>query len=712
MPLRNSRRPLRYVLLAAAIVCVVYLHQSIVYNERLRGGIFDYSDAEGGKFDYVEEDIPKGWGKTNKIHAIRSSYNWAKLPRRNAIPSTITLPKGKPHSLPRIQHVFPRESRATIIQLDSQRQAVRRSFQRCWKSYKKYAWMRDELSPISAAGKDTFGGWAATLIDSLDTLWILRLEDEFQDAVAAVATIDWANTTGTSCNIFETTIRHLGGLLAAYDLSDSKVLLDKAIELGDMLYAGFDTPNGMPPFWLDFESAKRGNLQADSNEPIASPGSLSLEFTRLSQITMDPKYYAAISRVTDLLEEHQNSTKIPGMWPTMVDMRNEKFDQRSFSIGALADSLYEYFPKMHALVGGLNPVYEKLSILSLDAITKYSLFRPMLADNADVLFAGDVYAGENGVNARQPEGQHLSCFAGGMYALSGRLFDREDHVDLGVRLARGCSYAYAAFPTGIMPEIFNMLPCDSLDGCEWDQEIWEKKGNQKLPKGFINARDPSYLLRPEAIESVFLLYRITGMVEFRDAAWDMFQSIQNATETEFGNARIDDVTVSDSPPNKRDSMEVRNFSFLSVALEFARAAHFDHQFKARITMAQHIFPLPSLSNDDGSLYKSGLLLRLCIISTAVVAIIVILGLIYGQLEALHQWINEALDNPRRPVQVEEKKKKPKKKPKKKGKEVITTDMCFAKSAEGVKRIGRKRLLDYLEGHFIAMHEAAGTGSGE
>jgi len=178
---------------------------------------------------------------------------------------------------------------------------------------------------------------------------------------------------------------------------------------------------------------------------------------------------------------------------------------------------------------------------------------PLLDDDEDILFAGNVHVKEDGTINMEPEGQHLSCFAGGMYALSGRLFGREDHVDLGVRLARGCSYAYAAFPTGIMPEIFNMFPCETLDVCAWDEEKWQTSGDKRLPKGFKNARDPSYLLRPEAIESVFLLYRITGMMEFRDAAWDMFQAIQNATETEFGNARINDVTV--PGPKKIDSME-------------------------------------------------------------------------------------------------------------------------------------------------------------
>ncbi|TVY31725.1 Mannosyl-oligosaccharide 1,2-alpha-mannosidase [Lachnellula occidentalis] len=546
MLMRSSRRSLRYVIIAAIIVCIVYLQRSIAPDRPAEGG--------GGGFHYIEELLPKGWGKTSKIHAVKSSFDWSKLSRRNPIPSTIHLPKGRPHSLPRIQHKFKRESGSNLAQLESQRQSVRRAFQKCWRSYKERAWMRDELMPLSGGSKDTFGGWAATLIDSLDTLWIMRLEAEFKDAVAAVATIDWAYTNNTSCNMFETTIRHLGGLLSAYDLSNSRVLLDKAIELGDMLYAGFDTPNGMPPFWLDFEKAKVGELEADSHGPIASPGSLSLEFTRLSQITKDHKYYAAISRITDLIESHQSTTQIPGMWPTMIDSRNEGFNLREFSIGALADSLYEYFPKMHALMGGLNPIYEKLTISSLDTIKKNALFRPMLANKEDILFAGRVRVDEDGGIELIPEGQHLSCFAGGMYALSGRLFSRDDHLDLGVRLARGCSYAYAAFPTGIMPEIFDMFPCQTLDGCAWDEEMWKMEGDQDLPKGFKSARDPSYLLRPEAIESVFLLYRITGLVEFRDAAWNMFQAIQNATETEFGNARIEDVNVN-GKTKRTDSME-------------------------------------------------------------------------------------------------------------------------------------------------------------
>jgi len=35
-----------------------------------------------------------------------------------------------------------------------------------------------------------------------------------------------------------------------------------------------------------------------------------------------------------------------------------------------------------------------------------------------------------------------------------------------------------------------------------------------------------YILRPEVIESYFILYRITGDSKYRDWAWDAAQSIQ------------------------------------------------------------------------------------------------------------------------------------------------------------------------------------------
>jgi mannosyl-oligosaccharide alpha-1,2-mannosidase len=89
--------------------------------------------------------------------------------------------------------------------------------------------MKDELTPISGSSRNHFGGWAATLVDSLDTLWIMDLKNEFEEAAESVRDIDFTTMEEDQINTFETTIRYLGGLLAAFDLSDGKypVLLEK-----------------------------------------------------------------------------------------------------------------------------------------------------------------------------------------------------------------------------------------------------------------------------------------------------------------------------------------------------------------------------------------------------------------------------------------------------------------------------------------------------
>lgn len=51
---------------------------------------------------------------------------------------------------------------------------------------------------------------------------------------------------------------------------------------------------------------------------LAEIGSLSVEFTRLAQLTKEPKYYDAIARITNAFKEWQD-TLLPGMWPVHVD---------------------------------------------------------------------------------------------------------------------------------------------------------------------------------------------------------------------------------------------------------------------------------------------------------------------------------------------------------------------------------------------------------
>jgi len=134
------------------------------------------------------------------------------------------------------------------------------------------------------------------------------------EAVSAVSLIDFGVVSGSAeVNIFETTIRYLGGLLAAYDLSGHKVLKSKAVELGERLLGAFDTPNGMPV--THWHVGREGELRASSFSLLAEVGSLSVEFTRLSQVTGDGRYYDAIARVMEEFLKQQMKTKVPGLWP-------------------------------------------------------------------------------------------------------------------------------------------------------------------------------------------------------------------------------------------------------------------------------------------------------------------------------------------------------------------------------------------------------------
>ncbi|KAF4466222.1 transcription factor [Fusarium albosuccineum] len=479
---------------------------------------------------------------------VPSSYNWSSLPQHHPPSSIKPLPDGEPKQMPKVQ--AGRSSFRFDREIEKRRNAVRDEFLRSYRSYKEHAWMKDELMPLSAKWKDNFGGWAATLVDSLDTLWIMDLKEEFNEAAKAAATLNWGERHDGAVNLFETTIRHLGGLIGAYELSGEKALLKKAVELGDMLYVAFDTPNRLPGFWLNFDDATNGTQVAGVHDPSASPGSLVMEFTRLSQLTGDPKFYDATDRVTQFLIKTQNDTRLPGMWPVCLNFQNEVADDNTFSLGALADSLYEYLPKMHALLGGLDENFETMYRTAMGVVTERLLFRPRVPEQDDVLFAGEIHV--NDKIDFIPETQHLTCFVGGMFALGGKLLSIDEHVNIGERLARGCGWAYKSFATGLMPEIFKLDPCPSLEPCDYDEERWEPE-QEPIPPGFKHARDPRYLLRPEAIESIFILYRVTGDPKWQDMAWDMFQSIIRFTTTEHGNAAVEDVISVETA--QIDSME-------------------------------------------------------------------------------------------------------------------------------------------------------------
>lgn len=298
-------------------------------------------------------------------------------------------------------------------------------------------------------------------------------------------------------------------------------------------------------------------------------------------MTGDPKYYDAIQRIADEFEKSQKLTKLPGMWPVVVDAQKPSFkDDNFFTLGGMSDSLYEYFPKQYLILGGLLAQPKTLYENFIEVAKEYLFFRIYNPQNEPITVSGDVRVRGNGEPGLNPQGQHLTCFTGGMVGLASKIFNRPHELSLAEELTAGCVWAYDSSANGIAPEIFSVIPCPKND-CTWSEKLWHDKLNEKYPNhtaitvemrtenaervikerrltpGMIAIEDRRYILRPEAIESVFIMYRITGDRKWQDAAWRMFQQIEKVSRTDIAASAIADITVGpdEVSAQKMDSME-------------------------------------------------------------------------------------------------------------------------------------------------------------
>jgi hypothetical protein len=147
----------------------------------------------------------------------------------------------------------------------------------------------------------------------------------------------------------------------------------------------------------------------------------------------------------------------------------------------------------------------------------------MTKNNEDVLLSGTLRKAMGEEGNLETEMQHLTCFIGGVLALAGKTFQRDEDVKDGARLARGCVWAYKSTATGIMPETFTALACKNRASCPWNETNWWeavspgspeeelqlKLKDERLPKGFTRIQDRRYLLRYVAISSPQVRFSLT-----------------------------------------------------------------------------------------------------------------------------------------------------------------------------------------------------------
>ncbi|XP_051125097.1 mannosyl-oligosaccharide 1,2-alpha-mannosidase MNS3 isoform X2 [Andrographis paniculata] len=461
----------------------------------------------------------------------------------------------------------------------ARQQKVKEAFIHAWSGYRNYSMGYDELMPISRRGIDGLGGLGATIVDALDTAMIMELDQVVQEAGTWIEKhLPERIQEKGQVNLFETTIRVVGGLLSAYHLSGGEhggnastkgpkpaVYLDNARNLADRLLLAFTSSPSAIPFSDVVLRDPSAHAAPNGLSSTAEASTLQLEFNYLSSLVGDPKYSLESMKV---LEHMKTLPKVNGLVPIYMNPHTGDFSGENIRLGSRGDSYYEYLIKVWLQNKNLTYLQDmyKESIKGV----KELLVRKSVPNG--LVFVGELPSGRHG--AFSPKMDHLVCFLPGTLALGATkgitkekamkenllTFEDLENLKLAEDLAKTCYEIYAVTSTGLAPEIVYF----NEEGHNGGSYGGGNKKSKYVDDILIKLADHHNLLRPEAVESMFILFRITEDPKYREWGWDIFQAFEKHSKVESGGyTSLDDVTV--IPPPARDKMET---FFLGETLKY------------------------------------------------------------------------------------------------------------------------------------------------
>jgi mannosidase alpha-like ER degradation enhancer 2 len=388
---------------------------------------------------------------------------------------------------------------------------VREAFLHAWRGYRRHAWGHDELLPISEGGRD----WHAqsllmTPLDAFDTMLLMRLDEEAAQAKSLVLE-RLSFDQDFSVQVFEVTIRSLGGLITAYQMDGDERFLALAIDLAERLLPAFGSATGMPYRYVHLRS---GAVSGPVSNP-AEIGTLMLEFGALSRLTGDRRYYDTAKRAVVALFERRSPIGLVG---TTIDVESGEWRDPDSHVSGRIDSYYEYLLKSWLLFEDSD--FERMWRESIAAANRYL-----------------------------PDGRATGYWYG--------------HVDMdtGKRTARRFGALDAFLPAvlalgGDLARAWRLM--DSV------LRMWTTFGIEPEQLDYVTMEpvSPGYVLRPEAIESAYYLFQLTGDERFRRMGRVMADSILHYTRTESGFAALESVVT------KKQTDRMESF-FLAETLKYA-----------------------------------------------------------------------------------------------------------------------------------------------
>lgn len=414
----------------------------------------------------------------------------------------------------------------------------------------------------------------------------MNLTDIVAKMLGAIQIIDFTTTPDGNVEMFDVTIRYLGGLLSSYDLLTSgqfyndypadqiAALLSQATVLADKLAYGFGTPSGLSAVDVDFSTntpvegsytAPNGVTYNSTN--TASAGSFLMEWYRLAALTGNTTYRTLVDTGEALLTNPSPPPTYPGLVGTQYDTTSGAMLNYAGGWHSEVDSFLEYLIKIyHYSADATTTSYADFWLAAAQSTEAHLALHPYGFPNLTFI------SGLNETGALTYAMDDYACFAGGNFLLGCKVLGIESLCDLGIAAADGCHQTYNTTVTGLGPlywgwydEVTDTYPPEPKVDIDAGYRAQAAENGEFIVNG-----DEVYASFPESLESWFYAYRITGEERWADYAWDMFLAINSTARNSVAFATVNNVGMpyGESQSDSLDSFffaEVLKYFYLSFA---------------------------------------------------------------------------------------------------------------------------------------------------
>ncbi|KAI6192394.1 Edem3 protein [Aphelenchoides bicaudatus] len=419
-------------------------------------------------------------------------------------------------------------------------------FMHAYRGYMDYAFPHDELMPISCKPRirgvtpsrgdvdDTLGNFSLTLVDSLDTLAVMGEYEEFEHAVhAVIRRVRFDNDFVVS--VFETNIRMIGGLISGHLIS--KLVKEKI-------------PGRLG--WYDDQLLRMATDLADR-----------------------------------LLPAFNTTSGIPHSRINLKFGLSPNLKIQSDTCTACAGTIILEWAALSRLTG--NPIYEEKARKAMDFLWNQRNHGSDLMGTVLNVQSGDWVRRDAGIGAGIDSYYEYTLKA---YILLGEedyLYRFNKHYDAVMRyLNKGPLFIDVHMHK---PMVASRSYMDALLAFWPGVQVIQK--HKFLPEAFthdLQIHWPNHPLRPEFLESTYLLYRATKDEHYLEVAQQVMNSMNEHCRTRCGFAAIKDIRNMEMLDEMESFVMAETFKYLYMIFAEPNDLLFDPDNYVLTTEA-HFLPL-------------------------------------------------------------------------------------------------------------------------